>query len=180
MDFYECIKGRRSVRRFTGEKMDRTALERIVALASHAPSWKNTQTARYIVIEDAALKKKIADDCVMGYAGNRAIIEGAPAIVLLTSVNKRSGYERDGSFSTSKGSHWESFDAGIAADTFCLAAYGEGYGTVVMGIFDGDRVAAAVNIPEGQSLSAMIAIGRPAESPKEPRRKGIDELLTII
>jgi butyrate kinase len=41
-------------------------------------------------------------------------------------VAKRSGYERDGSFSTSKGEGWEMFDAGIATQTFCLAAHEKG------------------------------------------------------
>ena len=60
-------------------------------------------------------------------------------------------------FFTLKGSHWESFDAGIAAQTFCLAAWDKGVGTVIMGLFDEKEIAKAVQIPEGQQICAVIA-----------------------
>jgi hypothetical protein len=58
----------------------------------------------------------------------------------MTCVTGRCGYERDGSFSTPKGDRWEMFDAGIAAQTFCLAAHEMGLGTVIMGVFDENKV----------------------------------------
>jgi nitroreductase len=90
----------------------------------------------------------------------------------------RSGYERDGSFSTGKEDRWEIFDAGIATQTFCLAAYNEGLGTVIMGYFDEKEVSKVVDLPEGQKLAAMVAIGVPDETPDMPRRKSVEELLT--
>jgi nitroreductase len=89
----------------------------------------------------------------------------------------RSGYERDGSFSTGKEDRWEVFDAGIATQTLCLAAYNEGLGTVIMGYFDEREVSKVVNLPEGQKLAAMVAIGIADENPEMPRRKSMDELL---
>ncbi len=35
----------------------------------------------------------------------------------------RFGLRRAGALSTSLGAHWQSFDAGAAAQTFCLAAH---------------------------------------------------------
>lgn len=180
MEFLEGIKGRRSVRKFTDEKVDHDVLERVVQAASCAPSWKNTQIARYIVIEDNAIKNEIADHCVMDFAFNAATIKNAPALVVVTYVAGRSGFERDGSFSTSKEDRWEMFDAGIASQTFCLAAHKEGLGSVIMGIFDEDKVAQAAHVPQGQKVAALIPVGYPAESPEMPKRKMVEELISFL
>lgn len=50
MNTIECIKSRRSVRSFTGEKPSREIIEQIISAAAFAPSWKNTQITRYIII----------------------------------------------------------------------------------------------------------------------------------
>ena len=99
------------------------------------------------------------------------------ALVVLTMIKERSGYERDGSFSTPLATHWQSFDAGIAAQTFCLSAHALGLGTVIMGIYDPAEVAKVVEIPEGQEVAALIALGHPAQDPQAPARKDVDTLL---
>ena len=50
MDAIECIKTRRSVRKFTDEKVPVDVVKDIVELASYSPSWKNTQVIRYILV----------------------------------------------------------------------------------------------------------------------------------
>lgn len=179
MNLMECIKERRSIRKFKPDDVSDTVLMQLVEAASFSPSWKNSQTVRYLAIADHELKTKIAEECVMGFEYNKKTILGAPVLVLVTTVSPRSGYERDGSFSTSKGTHWESFDAGIATQTFCLAAHEQGLGTVVLGIYDEDKTLEVANVPEGQKVSAMVAIGYPDEAPVMPKRKGVDELLTV-
>ena len=178
MDFMTCVKERRSIRRFKDQKVDHALFEKIVEAASYSPSWKNTQIARYIVVEDRALIDYIADNGVMDYAHNAEIMRNAPALVLVTYICGRSGYERDGSFTTSKKDQWEMFDTGIATQTFCLAAHSLGVGTVIMGIFDDEKVAKAAGIPEGQKLGAIIAAGYPDETPTMPKRKTVAELLS--
>ena len=122
MDTITCIKHRRSIRNFQPKPVETEVITKIVEAAAYAPSWKNTQTSRYVVITDPALKSRIAAEATMG------------------SVAKRAGYERDGSFSTAKEDRWESFDAGIACQTFVLAADEYGVGSVIMGIFDQDII----------------------------------------
>lgn len=56
MNTVDCIKTRRSVRKFTEEKVPHEVLEQLVELSRWAPSWKNTQIARYVAVEDEALK----------------------------------------------------------------------------------------------------------------------------
>ena len=177
MELKDCILTRRSIRRYTDKPVSKETVEAIVALASYAPSWKNTQIARYTAITDRALIDKLADECVLGFAHNAGILKGCSVLVIQSIVNKRSGYERDGSFSTTQGTHWESFDAGLAAQTFCLAAQELGVGTCILGIFDEVRTAAAIGLPEGEAVSCMIPMGYPDEAPAAPRRKGADELL---
>lgn len=178
MEALECIKTRRSVRQFTDQPVTKEELEQVVTLAAYAPSWKNVQSTRYIAVYDRGKLQTIADECIMNFAGNQRTIANTPVLILLTTVNERSGYERDGSFSTSKGAHWQSFDAGIAAQTFCLAAHTQGLGTVVMGVYDEDKIRTVIDIPEGQSVSALIALGHPASIPAMPKRKEVEALLS--
>ena len=66
MNTIDCIKSRRSVRKFTEEKVPHEVLEQLVELSRSAPSWKNTQIARYVAVEDEALKNRIAEDLHFG------------------------------------------------------------------------------------------------------------------
>lgn len=173
----ECIKGRRSIRQFTDQPVPHDVLAEIVETASYAPSWKHTQIVRYIAVE-GALKDKIAAECTSSYAKNGAIMQNAPMVIAVTIIKNRSGFERDGSFSTPKEGGWQMFDAGVASEAFCLAAYEQGLGTVIMGIFDEAKAASYLEIPEDRELVALIPIGYPAEEPVAPRRKPVEELLS--
>lgn len=110
MEALECIKTRRSVRRFTEEPVTPEQVAEVVAAAAYAPSWKNTQIARYILVEDAQKREKIASDCVLDFTYNANTLSHAPALVALTMVTGRSGFERDGSYSSPLEGHWQSFD----------------------------------------------------------------------
>lgn len=181
MDLIKGIQERRSIRKFKKQPILRSVIEEIIGAASFAPSWKNTQTARYIVVEDREKIEALATEaCMAGFTFNINTIANASAVVLLTSVSGRSGYEKDGSFSTSKGNGWEMFDAGIAAQTFCLAAHEKGIGTVIMGYFDEEEIAKIIEIPKGQTISAVIPMGYPDIQPAVPVRKPASELVTFI
>lgn len=180
MDLATGIKDRRSIRKFQDRPVDRNLIRDIVDLAAYAPSWKNTQTTRYLVVEDREKIQAIAEKGTMGFAFNAQTLSGAPVLVILTTVKGRCGYERDGSFSTPKGDRWEMFDAGIAAQTFCLAAHEKGLGTVIMGIFDEEAIGKLLPIPEGQQISALIPIGYPAATPPKPPRKTSEELVYFL
>lgn len=174
----ECIKGRRSIRKFADTPVSRDVIADIVETASYAPSWKHTQITRYIAVE-GELKDKIADECTGAYAKNGEIIKDAPMLIAVTFIKNRSGFERDGSYSTPKEDGWQMFDAGVASEAFCLAAYEQGLGTVIMGIFDEAKAASLLEVPEERELVALIPIGYPAESPAAPKRKSVEELLSF-
>lgn len=179
MDAKECILGRRSIRKYKNQPVSKETIEELISMTEYAPTWKNVQANRFVVVMDEAKKNAIAEDeCVLGWAGNTKIIKNAPVLIAMTIVNKRSGYERDGSFSTTQGTHWESFDAGCAAQTLSLSAHVLGLGTVIMGIFDEKRVGELLEIPEGETVSALIALGYPDEEPQAPKRKELEKILS--
>lgn len=175
MEIIEGIQTRRSVRKFQDKAVPHDVLEQIIAAAAYAPSWKNTQISRYIAIEGRETIDKLAEQ----YAPfNARTLSTAPLLIAQTCVTKRSGYERDGSFTTDRGAGWEMYDCGIAAQTFCLAAHEAGLGTVILGIFDRPALEKHLHVPEGQELVALIAVGYPDQEPAAPRRKAVSDLLT--
>lgn len=177
MTVKECILTRRSVRKFKDTPVDHALLEEIIRVASYYPSWKHTQIARFIAVE-GELKDRIADECFSEYPYNGVIAKGAPMLIALCMVTKRSGFERDGSYSTWREGSWQMFDAGIAAHSFCLTCHDNGLGSVVLGIFDQEPISALLEIPEGQELVALIPIGYPGEEPNCPKRKTVQDLLS--
>ena len=62
MNTLECIKTRRSIRKFKPDSVDHATLESLIGAASYSPSWKNTQITRYIAIEDSSILDKIVTD----------------------------------------------------------------------------------------------------------------------
>ncbi len=180
MEALECIKTRRSIRKFKEEAVAHDTICAIVEAASMSPSWKNTQISRYHIVENKDILKEIADNCVLDFEFNQKTISRAPQLVVVSMIEKRCGYEKDGSFSTSKEDRWEMYDAGIASQTFCLAAHDLGIGTVILGIFDEQKVAKAISLPEGQKVAALIAMGYPDQECEAPKRKTVEELVNYI
>lgn len=178
MNTVECLQTRRSVRRYTEDLLSHETFERIIDVARMAPTWKNTQTLRYILVQDADMIAKITEDCLLGFEHNAKTLSKCRNLVVLTQVNGICGYEKDGSFSTSKGTGWEMFDAGIAAQTFCLAAHEMGIGSCIMGVFDDAKVAEVIGLPEGQSVAALIPVGVPKFNPEPTPRKETKELIS--
>lgn len=176
MNATECIKGRRSIRKFKNDKIEHSVLDSIISNSSFSPSWKNTQITRYIAIEDKSIIQKIADDFTPEFNAN--IVRQVSTLIAVTFIKGRCGFERDGSFSTKKEDRWQMFDVGVACQTLCLAAHEVGLGTVIMGIWDEDGITELLDLPETQELAALIAIGYPDETPVAPRRKSVEELLT--
>ena len=172
----ECIKGRRSIRQFTEQTVSHELIADLVETASFSPSWKNTQVARYIAVEGETKDRLAA--CTSAYARNGEIMKEAPMVIAVCMVTGRSGFERDGSYSTKKEGGWQMFDAGIASEAFCLAAYEQGLGTVIMGIFDESVIGDLLAIPEDREVAALIAIGHPDEAPQAPKRKTVEDLLS--
>lgn len=182
MTAQNCIQERRSIRKFAQTPVPRTVWADIVKLARFAPSWKNTQAVRYHIFENEQTREHIAAHCVMDFAFNAKTIRRCAGLVVLTVRKGQSGCGDDGAYETSMGDGWEMFDAGVAAQTFCLAAHTHGVGTVILGIFDEAALRTACGIPDSETIAALIGAGYP-EQPEVPKaappRLGVDELLTF-
>lgn len=176
MNTRDCILTRRSVRRFTNEPVAPETVEQVVSLAAFAPSWKNTQVSRYLAVIDPEDRAQVCQ-YVPDY--NAQIINQCSVLLAQTFVKSRSGYERDGCFSTDRGAGWQYYDCGIAAQTLCLAAHDMGLGTVIMSVFDHPGLKGYLNIPSDQELMALIAMGYPDETPPAPQRKDVQTLLSF-
>lgn len=178
MNTIEAITTRRSVRQYQDRPVDRETIERIISVAAYAPSWKNTQTAGYIVVTDPAAKETIAAEMLPPY--NARIVRSAPVLVAMTTRTGRSGFERDGSYTTKKEDRWQYFDGGIACQTFCLAAHELGLSTVIMGIYNEDKLPAFLHLDKDHVLTALIALGYADEVPACPRKRTVEELITYV
>ena len=178
MEALECIKSRRSVRKYKDESISRETIEKIIESAAFAPSWKNTQITRYTIIENEAIKAKIAEEAVLGFTFNEKTIKRAPAIAVQSIV--KGGFEPDGSYSTPKKDGWEMFDAGISAEAFCLAAHTYGVGTVILGYADYDMIREILGLPESREVVAIIAMGYHETDNPAPARLSVDELLNFV
>lgn len=142
-----------------------------------APSWKNSQVTRYYAVTDPEKRRRIIESMP---AFNRPACESAPVIVVVSMVRNRSGYDRDGSFSTPKGKGWQMFDCGCSAMAFALKAHELGLGTVIMGYCDEAVAAEVTGMPETEEVGPILALGYPDESPQMPKRKMSDQILHIL
>jgi len=182
MDAIAMIKERRSVRKYKDEVVDRELMKEIVDIARWAPSWANFQITRYTLVDDPDIIRKLTTDGVKGFAYNVKTLERAKGVAVLSFVKGKSGKldpQKD-EYATEQGNVWEVFDAGIACQTFCLAAHAKGVGTCIFGVIDDKSIAEIVGLPEGETVGALIIYGYPDEQPPATKRKEVDEILHFV
>lgn len=178
MEAKEMILGRRTIRQFKDEKINRDILKEVVKTASFSPSWMNKQIARYTVIDDAALKEEFAKAAFGDFKHNVDNVVGAVGVIVISYVTGISGHDPKGNIATSKGDSWAMFDAGIAAQTISLALYEKGIGSVILGVFDDQKAGEFLDLPDNEIVATIIPYGYPAnETTAVPPRKSVDEIL---
>jgi len=180
MDAIQMIKERRSIRNFKEEKVDRELMSEIVDIAKWAPSWGNFQVARYTLIDDREIIKQLSTDGVNDFIYNVDTLKNAKGVAVLSVVKGKSGKLGKEEYATSKDGVWEVFDAGIACQTFCLAAHAKGVGTVIMGVIDEASISKIIGLPEDETVAAIIVYGYPNEEAKATPRKETSEILRFV
>lgn len=181
MDAIEMIKERRSVRNFKDEKVSRETMTQIVELCRWAPSWANFQVARYTISDNEEIIARIAQQGVKNFAYNMKTLVNAKGVAVISYVKGKSGklnYDID-DCSTSQS--WEVFDAGIATQTFCLAAHALGVGTCIFGVIDSQAIAQIVELPENETVAALVVYGyeEGEHAPATPR-KTVEEIIRFV
>lgn len=180
MDAITMIKDRRSVRKFKNEKVDRELMKEIVDIAKWAPSWVNYQIARYTLVDDEAIIAELANEGVNGFVYNIDTLKNAKGVAVLSFVKGKSGKLGE-EYATSMGNIWEVFDAGIACQTFCLAAHAKGVGTCIMGVINEKSIAEIVNLPEDETVAALIVYGYEEGQHVAPtQRMAVEEIMRFV
>lgn len=178
VSFDDVIASRRSIRSFDASKtISEAEIRTLIATAQEAPSWANTQTSRYYV----ALSKEKAD-AVREVIGewNKKNTEGAPVFIVSTYVKDKSGFRNDGIPANEVGNGWGAYDNGLSDAHLILKARAMGFDTLIMGGRDADALRTLFNIPEEETVMAVIALGYRAVDPERPARKPLDEILTFF
>lgn len=169
MEFQNVIESRRSVRKYDGsKKVTKEQVESVIAAAIEAPSWKNSQTARYYCVMSEDMCKKVREECLPGFNFERS----ENAVLIVTAfVHNRAGFDREGNPDNEVGNGWGFYDLGLHNENLILKAAELGLGTLVMGIRNGEKLREVLQIPDTETVVSVIAMGYPAESPQKPKRK---------
>ena len=157
MEFMDVVKKRRSIRKYTSERISDEKLANILEAALLAPSAANRQPWKFIVIREQELKKKIAEACSMQFW-----IEGASVIIVGCCIPV-AGVDESVLMR----------DVTIAMENLVLTAVSEGLGTCWVGA-TGNRarlLKPILGIPDDVGINALVCIGYPAESPREKTLK---------
>lgn len=140
-----------------------------------APSWKNSQTARYHVVLSEEMTKAMLTDCLPEFNAKNA--EGA-ALVVTTFVANRAGFNREGQPDNEAGNGWGFYDLGLHNENFVLKAKEMGLDTLIMGIRDEAKIRETLQIPETETIVAVIALGYGTQEPEMPKRKSPEDIVT--
>jgi nitroreductase len=159
MDVMTAIKGRRSVRNFTGEPVDKDTLLKLLEAAVWAPSGGNGQTWRFVVVTETAMMKKIR-------MVSPGLLGDPPAVIVIA---------QDMALARHKGGKMgpetiTKMDSAVAAQNIMLAAYEMGLGTCAIASFHPGAVAKVLGMPEGMQPHLMVSVGHPAVDPPPPAR----------
>ena len=170
----ETILNRRSIRRYQEKDIPDEVLHKVLEAARWAPSWANTQAWEFVVVKDRSIKEKIQATVNNRNPSYLALVN-APVLLVVCGQLKKSGYYND-QYPTKFGD-WFMYDLGLATQNLCLAAHDSGLGTVIVGLFEHDRVGEIINLPANHEVLVLIPLGYPDQNPKPPKRRERDEFI---
>ena len=175
MDIFEAINGRRSVRKFSPDELPENDLNRILEAGRMAPSWVNFQVWEIVVIRDPSIKERLAEAVPHSNPGKNGLLM-APVILAACGKKGTSGYYK-GVESTVLGD-WLMFDVALFLSNVTLAAHALGYGTLHLGLFDHNKAAQVLSVPDDMQIVELVPIGRP-DGPlsKAPRRREVSDFV---
>jgi nitroreductase len=157
METYECILGRRSVRKFKADEIPEKDLEAILESGRWAPSADNLQPWGFVVVKDKEKLKRIADCCPWG-----GFIAQAPVAIAIV---------------TDPGYDFHKEGGALATQNMALAAWERGIGTCWIGSRDNEGIKKILGIPEDMHLLTVLPFGYPAKEPSKHGRKSLEEIV---
>ncbi len=165
MDVSEAIRNRYSCRHYQDKPLEPSQLEAVLEAARQAPSAKNLQDWRLVVATDKQTKRRLA-----AAANNQTFLEEAGAIIIACTVSDHV---------MRCGQAVGPIDVAIALEHVALRATELGLATCWIGSFYADKVKAVVGIPEDVTIIELMALGCPADTPREHRREPIDRIVSF-
>ncbi len=165
MDIYEAIRTRKSVRKFLDKQVEDDKLNRVLEAGRLAPSARNLQEWRYLVVRDDELRRGLIDA-----AAGQGFVGQAPVVIVCCA-------ETDGHVMRC-GERCYPIDVAVSVDHMTLAAAAEGLGTCWIGAFYQDQVKHLLGIPEEIRVVALLPLGYPADpKPIKKSRMSLDEFV---
>lgn len=168
METEECILTRRSVRKFKKTVVDMEKIGRILEAGRAAPSAGNVQNWMFIIVDDEAKRKKIADACFQQYW-----MASAPIIIVVCSkpheVQRYYGIRGERLYSVQ--------NAAAAAENMLLMAHDQGLGGCWVGAFDEDKIKDILGIVKEARPQVIIPLGYSDEQPLTPSKYKLDNVV---
>ena len=172
VSFDEVLTTRRSVRSYdASKKISEAEVRELLTATQEAPSWANQQPTKYYV---AISEEKLAavQDLV---GGNKERIKDAPVLIVSTFEKGKSGFFQ-GNQTNEVGDGWGAYDNGLSNSYLILKARAMGFDTLIMGMRDADGLRQLFNIPESETIMAVISLGYRAGEPNRPERRPLDDI----
>ena len=166
MDVYEAIRKRKSVREYEARPVEDEKLERVLEAARLAPSAKNMQEWRFVVVKNAETRKKLR-----AAAKNQVFVGEAPIVIACCAETDE--------YTMTCGQLSYPIDVTIAIDHMTLQAVEDGLGTCWIGAFYEDKVKKVLGIPDEIRVVELLALGyeKGGMKPKEKSRMKMDEIV---
>lgn len=167
MKVMEAIAERRSIRSFSSKPVEEDKLLRVLEAGRLAPSARNMQDWKFVVVKDPGLRRRLAEA-----ARNQEFVGQAPIVIVACGTSD---------YVMTCGQLTYPIDVAISADHMALAAVEEGLGTCWIGAFYEDKVKELLGIPQAIRVVALLPLGYPAETTRaesEPKpRKPLEEIV---
>ncbi len=162
MTVFEAIKRRYSCRSYQEKNIEQEKLDKLLEAARLAPSAKNTQDWRFVVVTDKEIKAEVATT-----TNRPEVFVKAGAIIVACSNDD---------YVMQCGQAIGPIDVSIALEHICLQATELGLATCWIGSFKSEKVRTILGIPDDINIIELMAVGYPADSAKQPNRLSIDEI----
>lgn len=171
----EEIDDRRSIRKYTDQKVEPETIIRLIDAARLAPSGHNRQPWRFIVVTDDAMKESIAK---VSHDQNWMLT--APVFIVciadMAVYGDTAGVvvnEETAAFDLKRIIR----DTAIATEHLVLEAVRSGLGTCWVAWFEQKGIRPVLGIPEDKFVVSVITVGYPDENPKQRPRKATQEIV---
>ena len=168
MDLDKAIKERHSVRTFKETKKSSWKdVVKAIDAANYAPTAGNVPSLKFVVINEPAKIKQIAQACQQNF------VSKCNFVVVACSDNtqiKRSFGERAEKFSKQQ--------AGAAIQNFLLEITNLGLGSCWVGDFVDEQIRETLLIPDGIEVEAVLPVGY--ELNKNPKKRKLPDLDNVV